>query len=45
MTWYGVWLFADWMDLAATEEVSGVAAVELQASRRTLIASSAGSST
>jgi S-adenosylmethionine-dependent methyltransferase len=34
VTWYGVWLFADWMDLAATEEVSAVAAVELQASRR-----------
>lgn len=33
MAWYGVWLFADWMDLA-TEEVSAVAAVELQASRR-----------
>ncbi|MEU7860994.1 methyltransferase [Nonomuraea sp. NPDC049141] len=34
VAWYGVWLFADWMDLAVTEEVSAVAAVELRASRR-----------
>ncbi|GAA4055599.1 class I SAM-dependent methyltransferase [Actinomadura miaoliensis] len=34
VAWYGVWLFSDWLDLAATEEVSAVAAVELQASRR-----------
>jgi S-adenosylmethionine-dependent methyltransferase len=34
--WYGVWLFADWIDLttATAAEVSEIAAVELQASRR-----------
>jgi S-adenosylmethionine-dependent methyltransferase len=36
VAWYGVWLFTDWLDLdtAGREEVSAVAAVELQASRR-----------
>ncbi|HUR04525.1 MAG TPA: hypothetical protein VM347_18415 [Nonomuraea sp.] len=34
MAWYGVWLFSDWMDLAATEDVPAVASVELLASRR-----------
>ncbi|MGH3319630.1 MAG: class I SAM-dependent methyltransferase [Streptosporangiaceae bacterium] len=36
VAWYGVWLFTDWMglDAADAEEVSTVAAVELQASRR-----------
>ncbi|MDL4772569.1 methyltransferase domain-containing protein [Actinomadura xylanilytica] len=34
VAWYGVWLFADLMDLAPTEEVSAVAAVELRASRQ-----------
>ena len=36
LTWYGVWLFTDWMNLDITEasEVRAVAAVELQASRR-----------
>jgi S-adenosylmethionine-dependent methyltransferase len=33
--WYGVWLFSDWLDLPlATTDVAGVAAVELEASRR-----------
>lgn len=34
--WYGVWLFTDWLDLASVgpEEISAVAAVELQASRQ-----------
>jgi ubiquinone/menaquinone biosynthesis C-methylase UbiE len=33
--WYGVWLFSDWLDLALeTTDVAGVAAVELEASRR-----------
>ncbi|MGH8866545.1 MAG: class I SAM-dependent methyltransferase [Actinomycetes bacterium] len=34
--WYGVWLFADLVNLtdAAAEEISQIAAVELQASRR-----------
>jgi S-adenosylmethionine-dependent methyltransferase len=33
--WYGVWLFSDWLDLALeTTDVVGVAAVELEASRR-----------
>jgi SAM-dependent methyltransferase len=33
--WYGVWLFADWMDLPAdTTDVEAVAEVELQASLR-----------
>jgi S-adenosylmethionine-dependent methyltransferase len=33
--WYGVWLFSDWLDLAPeTTDVAGVAAVELEASRR-----------
>ena len=33
--WYGVWLFTDWMDVAADpDEVRAVAAVELEASRR-----------
>lgn len=34
--WYGVWLFADWMDLTAAtpDEVSQIAEVELQASRQ-----------
>jgi S-adenosylmethionine-dependent methyltransferase len=36
VAWYGVWLFTDWLDLtsAGPEEVSAVAATELQASRR-----------
>jgi S-adenosylmethionine-dependent methyltransferase len=36
VAWYGVWLFSDWLDLASAgpEEISAVAAVELQASRR-----------
>lgn len=36
VTWYGVWLFTDWMDFADADadEVEAVAAVELQASRR-----------
>lgn len=36
VAWYGVWLFTDWLDLASAdpEEISAVAAVELQASRR-----------
>lgn len=36
ISWYGVWLFADWMDLqeAAPDEVSSAAAVELEAGRR-----------
>ncbi len=33
--WYGVWLFADWLDLPLdTADVEGVAEVELQASLR-----------
>jgi len=34
--WYGVWLFADWMDLtsATPEEVTQIAAVEQRASRQ-----------
>ncbi|MFV2176619.1 hypothetical protein ACFHW2_19265 [Actinomadura sp. LOL_016] len=32
--WYGVWLFADLMDLGPAEDVAAVAAVELEASRR-----------
>jgi S-adenosylmethionine-dependent methyltransferase len=33
--WYGVWLFSDWLDLPlATTDVAGLAAVELEASRR-----------
>ncbi|MGH3367506.1 MAG: methyltransferase [Nocardioidaceae bacterium] len=34
--WYGVWLFADWMDHTTTtaEEVTQIAAVELRASRQ-----------
>ncbi len=36
VTWYGVWLFTDWLDLptANPSEARAVAAVELQASRR-----------
>jgi S-adenosylmethionine-dependent methyltransferase len=36
LAWYGVWLFTDWMDLAAAdpEEIRAIAAVELEASRR-----------
>lgn len=36
LTWYGVWLFTDWMDLATADadEVRAIAAVELEASRR-----------
>jgi S-adenosylmethionine-dependent methyltransferase len=34
-SWYGVWLFADWMDLAVeSTDVAAVAEVELQASLR-----------
>jgi len=37
VAWYGVWLFADWLDLPdGTTEVETVAAVELQASLRDL---------
>jgi SAM-dependent methyltransferase len=33
--WYGGWLFSDWLDLpVATTDVAGLAAVELEASRR-----------
>ena len=33
--WYGVWLFADWLDLPVdATDVAAVAAVELEASRR-----------
>jgi SAM-dependent methyltransferase len=33
--WYGGWLFSDWLDLPlATTDVAGLAAVELEASRR-----------
>ena len=33
--WYGVWLFADWLDLPLeTTDVSAVGAVELEASLR-----------
>jgi 2-polyprenyl-3-methyl-5-hydroxy-6-metoxy-1,4-benzoquinol methylase len=34
--WYGVWLFTDWTDVAASDpdQVRAVAAVELEASRR-----------
>jgi S-adenosylmethionine-dependent methyltransferase len=33
--WYGVWLFSDWLDLPLeTTDVAGLAAVELEASRR-----------
>jgi ubiquinone/menaquinone biosynthesis C-methylase UbiE len=34
--WYGVWLFADWMDLTAADadEISQIAEVELRASRQ-----------
>jgi hypothetical protein len=33
--WFGVWLFSDWMDVAAADldEVNAVATVELEASR------------
>ncbi|MFD2467159.1 methyltransferase [Amycolatopsis silviterrae] len=35
LAWYGVWLFADWMDLAADEnELAEIAEVELEAARR-----------
>lgn len=36
LAWYGVWLFADWMDLAAADphELRAIAAVELEVSRR-----------
>jgi len=36
VAWYGVWLFTDWMDLttAGADEISDMAAVELQASRQ-----------
>jgi SAM-dependent methyltransferase len=35
VAWYGVWLFADWLDLPVdTTDVEAVAAVELQASLR-----------
>lgn len=36
LSWYGVWLFSDWMELTATdhEEVAAVADVELEAGRR-----------
>lgn len=35
VAWYGVWLFADWLDLREDgTDVQGVAAVELQASLR-----------
>lgn len=35
LTWYGVWLFADWMDLPVEDtDVEAVAAVELEASGR-----------
>lgn len=36
LTWHGVWLFSDWMDLATADadEVRAIAAVELEASRR-----------
>ncbi|MGH8988473.1 MAG: hypothetical protein ACRDXC_07745 [Acidimicrobiales bacterium] len=34
-TWYGVWLFADWLDVddAQDEEVRALAQVELRAAR------------
>lgn len=36
IAWYGVWLFADWMDLDATadENITAIAEVELEASKR-----------
>lgn len=36
LSWYGVWLFSDWMELTATDpdEVAAVADVELEAGRR-----------
>ena len=36
LAWYGVWLFADWMDLttATADEVAQIAEVELRASRQ-----------
>lgn len=35
VTWYGVWLFTDWLDLSLNDtDVQAVAAVELQASLR-----------
>ena len=41
LRWYGVWLFADWLefsgaelDPADSEEVAAMAAVELEAARR-----------
>jgi S-adenosylmethionine-dependent methyltransferase len=35
VAWYGVWLFADWLDLPLdSTDVEAVAAVELQASIR-----------
>lgn len=41
VSWYGTWLFVDWLELAGTqldpsgtEQVAATAAVELEASRR-----------
>ncbi|RZS32523.1 methyltransferase family protein [Herbihabitans rhizosphaerae] len=35
LTWYGVWLFTDWMDIDAEgDELTRIAEVELEASRR-----------
>jgi S-adenosylmethionine-dependent methyltransferase len=41
LSWYGVWLFVDWLDLSGavldpsdSKQVAAAAAVELEASRR-----------
>jgi S-adenosylmethionine-dependent methyltransferase len=34
IAWYGVWLFTDWMDIDAGADITAIADVELEASKR-----------